>query len=388
MKVAHVLPNLGRGGAERVAIDLANYAAATGHEVTVVLAARPAEDDGPDSRRADLDPRVEIRHVADSSGRLAPYFSLPGWMIKHRAWILDQHVVHCHLTFGAAFGSAVEALRTLKGSKGPAVVEDLQSQGCPMPAFKRWLHMRLVGRRDAFVMGAEDPHWRKFLDARPNLYSPSILNGIAPLSWGEVSAEQRAQYRAQIGIPPECRWVVLTLGRLVDERQPELYLPIFRKIADAMGPAVHFVYAGGGPAADGLLVRAAEVGLAGRVHVTGLVTNPALPFSITDVYLTPGVGKVIGIAGIEAVFSQLPVVAVQWLRDYDNSACTWIKSSRDPEELARYVTHLLLSPEARSEQVNRQNEYAHENLRLEVMTSAYDELYARLVQKRGIGAPS
>ena len=37
MNIVHVLPALTKGGGEKVAVDLANHAARTGHEVTMLV---------------------------------------------------------------------------------------------------------------------------------------------------------------------------------------------------------------------------------------------------------------------------------------------------------------------------------------------------------------
>jgi glycosyltransferase involved in cell wall biosynthesis len=378
MNIVHVVPQLVKGGAERVMVDLANHAAGAGHQVAVVAAKKADES----LLRAELRPEIDVRYVFDrADSRFRPYLRLLPWLLRNRKWLFAQDIVHCHLTFGSLFGALTQLIRKLSRRRGPAVVESYQAVAAPIPRWLRWIHARLAARRDAFAIMADDGYWGDFLKARPKLPSKIIPNGIAVPDWPAVGDEEKARYRREIGLPQSCRFVVLTVGRVVDERRPWVFLPIFRRVADAIGPDVHFVYGGGGPASGRLLAMAAEQGLAGRVHVTGLVRNPSLPLSITDVYVTLNVGPVTGIASLEAVFSRLPVVAVQIFPGYDRGRSDWIKSDTDEAELAADVVTLLQSPDERRQVAERQYGYAWDHLRVEVMAGAYDDLYRQAIER-------
>lgn len=382
LSIVHVLPYLGKGGAERVVVDLANHAAARGDRVSIVAANRVDES----LLRMELNPTIDVRYVTQTTSRREPYLKLLPWILRKRDWIFRQDVVHCHLTFGSIFGSCVQLLRHLAGRRRPAVLESYQAVAAPMPKLKRWLHARLAARRDGFAIMADDGYWGAFLVRHPRLPSAIIPNGIAPPRGRRSDVEERARYRRQIGLPEDCQSVVLTIGRVVAERRPWLFLPIFRKVADAMGPGVHFVFGGEGPAKNRLLKEASEHGLDGRVHVTGFVRDPAVPLSIADVYVTLNVGPVTGIAALEAVFFGLPVVAVQIFPGYDKGAEDWIPSGTDPCQLAAQVVELIRSPECRSALAARQRAYAEANLTVEAAAASYDSLYARALLRLGGGS--
>jgi glycosyltransferase involved in cell wall biosynthesis len=382
LSIVHVLPSLVKGGAERVAVDLANNAAARGDRVSVVAGKRADES----LLRTQLDPRIEVRYVTQGTSRTEPYRKLLPWILRNREWIFGHDVLHCHLSFGSIFGSCVQLLRRLSGGKGPAVLESYQAVAAPIPRFNRWLHARLAARRDAFAIMADDGYWGAFLERHPGLPSAIIPNGIAPPAWQRLSPDEQARYRREIGLPEDCEQVLLTIGRVVAERRPWIFLPIFRKVADAKGPGVHFVFGGEGPASERLLEEAAAHGLAGRVHVTGLVREPAVPLSIADVYVTLNVGPVTGIAALEAVFFGLPVVAVQIFPGYDKGSSDWIRSGTDPAELAAEVVELLRHPESRNSLAARQRAHAEANLTVEAASAAYDDLYRRALERLGSGA--
>ena len=59
-----------------------------------------------------------------------------------------------------------------------------------------------------------------------------------------------------------------------------------------------------------------EKGLAGQVHFPGEVNDPTLPLAVMDLYISINVGAITGLAGMEAAFSGLPVIAMQWTPGY------------------------------------------------------------------------
>jgi glycosyltransferase involved in cell wall biosynthesis len=378
MKIVHILPQLVKAGAERVVVDLANHAAAAGHEVSVI-AGRKADET---LLRDELSAGVEVRYLSErADARWEPYFRLLPWLLRNRGWIFSRDIVHCHLTFGSVFGSIIQAMRALRRGRRPAVVESYQAVASPVvKPFARWLHSRLAAGRDAFVIMADDGYWGDFLRNRPQLPSRIIPNGIAVPGWEPIAPEARAEYRRSIGIPESCRWVVLTLGRIVTDRQPWVFPPIFAEIAKILGPEVHFVYAGEGPLRPQVEALVAQHRLEGQVHITGLVREPRVPLSITDVYVTLNVGPVTGIAALEAVFFGLPVIAVQIFKGYEKGGADWIPSGTDPKALAAEIVGLLRSQEARDELAARQHAYAWDHLRVEAMAAAYGEVYAEAIQ--------
>lgn len=104
MNIVHVVPKLIKGGGERVAAILANEAVKYGHAVTM-LAASPADAA---QLQDSLHHEVKVKFVSGAQGsRVSRYVSLPRWLLRERAWLSQQDVVHCHLTYGSVFGTAV-----------------------------------------------------------------------------------------------------------------------------------------------------------------------------------------------------------------------------------------------------------------------------------------
>lgn len=381
MKITHVLPALTKGGGERVAADLASQAAQAGHDVTII-AAWPVDSA---QLRDALHPDVQVWYVSDvdvAPSKVGVYLRILPWLWRHRSWLAEQNILHCHLTYGEVFGTAVRFFRLALGSQRPAIVETCHSVGMPMPMLHRWAHARMAARFDAFALVAEDDYWCAFIGHRPALPSAIIPNGISFQGLVNVDIAARRAYRREVGIPDECRYVVGTVGRLHPDRKPWLYLPIFAEIVSTFGPEVHFVIAGGGSEYDHMRSLIAEHGLEKQVHLPGLILEPRLPLSIMDLYITLNVGAVTGIAGLEAAYMGVPVLAIQLRANYKIKPEDWIWSSTNLSEVAIKVIELLRVPAERQALAERQAARVRSHYAAETMARSYDALYRAAALKR------
>ena len=218
MKIVHLLPALTKGGGERMAVDLANAAAAAGHQVTVI-AGYPVD---PALLRDSISESVDVRFVSTArSGRLNLYLDGLFWLKRNASWLAEQDVLHCHLTYGAVMGALARLFRRLRGRERPAIVETYHGVGMFVPPASRWFHSRLATQRDALVLMARDDYWCRFVEARPKLISEVIPNGVA-VPDGLVGTEEREAYRLQAGIPDGAGPIIGTVGQLRADRQPAL----------------------------------------------------------------------------------------------------------------------------------------------------------------------
>ena len=378
MRIIHVVPALTRGGGERVAVDLANHAAAEGHDVALLAAFRVDES----LLRRELSPKVEVAYVSSSAGKLRRYASLLPWLARNWRWLAEADVVHCHMTAAAVIGTALFELKRLTGRDTPTVVETYHAVGMPIPRWHRWLHARLAGRRDALVLMARDPFWTRLVERRPALVSDVIPNGIC-FDGGARGAGERLASRRELGIPDSCKWVVGTIGRLVPERRPWLYPPVFAGIARLLGPDVHFVIGGSGPELDRVRAAISAERLGGRVQLPGLVRQPSRAFAAMDLYLTLNVGAVTGMSGLEAAAAGLPVMAMQLLDGHRPGESDWIWSSADPALVAERAARLLRSPAERAATAARQQAWVRQRHGFDTMARRYQKLYEAAIA----GAP-
>ena len=132
----------------------------------------------------------------------------------------------------------------------------------------------------------------------------------------DISEAQKASYRKELGIPDNCNFIIGSVGRMAPDRKPWLYLPIFSEIANVIGPEVQFILGGDGSELDQMKVRVLEHGLEGRVYFPGIVQDPALAFSVMDLYVTLN-RKIDWFSGYR-YYSGLPVLGIL-LSDYSTS---------------------------------------------------------------------
>lgn len=374
MRILHVIPALTKGGAERVAIDLANQSMAAGHRVSLV-AAYPVD---PQLLQKDLDPKIDIRFVRQRKSRLGAYLSAFAWIARNREFLADQEVVHCHLTFGSVFGDILQ--RRIGTNTRPAVVETYHAVGMAIPAWKRWLHAHLLRRRDAVALMATDPYWRIWQSARrPNIVK-IIPNGIVPRP--PPSAERIEAYRRKACLPSDA-FMIGSVGRLLHERRPDMLVKAFACAVAALPENAHLVLGGEGPERPRLLSLAASLGIADRVHLPGLVHEPGELLAHLRIYLTVNVGQTSGIAAIEAAQNGLPIVAYQMVTDYQPDPDDWIWSSSEASAMGQQLSQLATDGEARHALAARQKAYARQHHSAGAMALAYHALYKAAVNNKG-----
>jgi len=374
MRIVHVLPALTKGGAEHVAIDLANAAVSAGHSVTILTAVSSPLEEAP----VEISENIErINLAADGASPRLVYPILLSWMLRNWTWLKDQDIVHCHLTFGAFFGTLLQLLRRRQGR--PVVVETYHAVGMAISPVRRGFHAALLSDRDAVAFMAEDPFWRRFAEARPHRLLRTIPNGIAPPPSIDASGSKR--YRARIGLPDEVL-IVGTISRLIRERRPDLLLDAFAELARRFPSEIHFLFAGEGPERTVLEEQARLLGLAERIHFPGLVLAPHEPLGLIDLYFAINVGAATGIAAIEAATSGVPVIAAQLSADYRSSPGDWIWSSTDPRELGARAAALLGDPAALRAVAGAQQRYALKHHSVGAMARAYERLYEDAIARR------
>jgi hypothetical protein len=207
MKITHLNPALTKGGAEKVLVDLANLAAARGHEVSIV-SARQVD---PALLEDQVDPQVKLHFVrAEGGGKYGAYAAMLPWLARNWHWLSQQDVVHCHMTYGALLGSAIRLRRALAGADKPKIVETFHGVGMPIRPWQRTLAAMQAKRRDGYALMAEDDYWAAFTKANPQLPLAIIPNGIA-LPPASSETERRA-YRREAGVPDGAP-VIGTIGR-------------------------------------------------------------------------------------------------------------------------------------------------------------------------------
>jgi len=173
-----------------------------------------------------------------------------------------------------------------------------------------------------------------------------VHNGVAPLEEAPPPTET-ARLRAELGIPPEA-FVLGHIGGLIPLRQHALILEALSLLPK--GTQIHFVLVGDGPEWTPLETRIQELGLACLVHMLGYRTDIARLLSLFDGYVNVATEEGFGIAVVEAMHAEIPVVLANsgGLRELvrDGESGLFVPPG-DPRALARALSALIESPALR-----------------------------------------
>jgi glycogen(starch) synthase len=133
--------------------------------------------------------------------------------------------------------------------------------------------------------------------------------GVAPERLRTVhnAVEQPARSVARAARQPER--LVLFLGRVTFQKGPEYFLEAAARVL-RVEPDVRFVLCGSGDLLPRVVERAAELGVARRVRFTGFLGREEVErvFGMADVYVMPSVSEPFGIAPLEALSREVPVI--------------------------------------------------------------------------------
>ena len=103
--------------------------------------------------------------------------------------------------------------------------------------------------------------------------------------------------------------IVLFLGRITMQKGPEYFLAAAKKVLEVMDN-VKFVMAGSGDMIRRTIEMAASMGIGHKVLFTGFLRGPDVEkvFKMADLYVMPSVSEPFGIAPLEAMSQNVPVI--------------------------------------------------------------------------------
>jgi len=103
--------------------------------------------------------------------------------------------------------------------------------------------------------------------------------------------------------------LVLFLGRITQQKGPDYFLVAAKKVLEVM-ENVKFVMAGSGDMIRHSIEQAANLGIGHRVLFTGFLRGPDVEriFRMADLYVMPSVSEPFGIAPLEAISHDVPVL--------------------------------------------------------------------------------
>lgn len=178
--------------------------------------------------------------------------------------------------------------------------------------------------------------------------------------------------------------VFSTIGRMSPEKGHADLLEAFAEISSTgVGPTL--VLAGDGPDKSKLMTRAAELGIADRVHFPGYVARPERLLEETDLMVLPSHTEGLPNAALEAMAMGVPVLATrvggtpEVVTDGETGT---LVTPRAPRELSRAMTDFLSNPERWRAMAGRALGVVHERFNFTARTRKLEALYEELLESR------
>jgi len=127
-----------------------------------------------------------------------------------------------------------------------------------------------------------------------------VYNGV------EVNGRKNGARLSDIGRDEK---IVLFLGRITMQKGPEYFLAAARKVLEVIDN-VRFIMAGSGDMIRRTIELAAEMGIGHKVLFTGFLRGEDVDraFRMADLYVMPSVSEPFGIAPLEALSNDVPVI--------------------------------------------------------------------------------
>ncbi len=372
-----MIPALTKGGAERVAVDLANVSARDGHNVTLIVGWKVDEN----ILRVRVAPEVRIVYMSEANGiKLSRYLTALRWTLINRRWIAEQDVLHLHLTQSAVCGTVVYGLRTMFRETTPAIIETYHAVGMKIPVWARAFHAWNCRQRDGIALIALDPYWRSFIERSPASLFDVIPNGIdAPI--GPEPLNHVRDYLNSIGVPGSAARIIGTVGQFRSDRRPLTIARILIEVVKQSPEDLHVIMCGSGPEFGRVKYLIESEGVSDRFTLPGIVNEPRRAISAMSLYLAINVGDITGIAALEAAFCGVPIVAFQF--DHSHRAeKDWIWSSSDPTNVTQKITTLLNAREKIARIGADQHAHAVASHSAKKMGERYHTFYRRVLKTR------
>ena len=159
---------------------------------------------------------------------------------------------------------------------------------------------------------------------------------------------ERKDIRSELGIPADA-FVMLTVGELFPRKNQKVLIDAMKQLKDL---PIHLVLCGNGILLDELQQQCRDNGVEDRVHFAGYRRDIPSVMKDCDLYLFPSKREGLGLAGIEAMASGLPVVSsnINGILDYMIEGQTGhMCDPDDADAFVRAILDLYNNPDKRHE---------------------------------------
>ena len=390
IRIARIITRLNVGGPAIQAVALSDRLESIGYH-TLLVHGSVSPGEGDMSYLIPTSHRFEVEHVRTLRREIAPTADAATLAsIVRRLSRFRPHIVHTHMAKAGSLGRAAAVLANMwRPHTGRARIihtyhgHVLDGYFSPRAARAFTTAERMLARRsDALV--AVSPAVRRDLIETHRIGSAGQFE-VVPLGFDlqpftRITDAERADAKRRFNLTPSAR-VVSLIGRLTSIKQPDVFLDIAARIAQADTDAV-FLIAGGGDLELAARSQAARAGLDGRVRFLGWQRDMAAIYAASDLIALTSRNEGTPVALIESMAAAVPAVAfsVGGVPDVIATPDTGVLiRENDVEEFAAKTLALLRDDGARRAMGARARASVAQRYDLDRLVRDVDALYRRVL---------
>ena len=375
MKILHILPVLKKGGAENLVLMLSKLSSSNESSISVLIGYC---EDSIMLKKLEKNAKVNcISNVPISKYKL--YIQSFRWIIKNRSYILTFDIIHSHLTLASILSSALYIYSRLFIINAPKFVETNHSCGSPLNFFQLWLKKVLYFFRDGLAHINQTPTWKNFPKFK-KMVCAVIYNG-APSPEQEYTHLEIEEYSKAIRFSKDLKFTIGTISRLESDREPEKFIEIFYLLNQKNPNKYNFIIGGSGSQESALRELSVKYGIQDKCYFIGYTKDPYLPLSLMDLFISINVENSTGLAGLESAQAGVPLVGIQWLKDYQSKSSDWIWSSSIVKNIAKKIFELSNDHDSLLRLKIKQQEFVNKNFSEQNMLKNYEDFYFNVLAK-------
>ncbi|MBP6054680.1 MAG: glycosyltransferase [Cytophagaceae bacterium] len=375
MKILHVLPTFCKGGGEKLVHDLANDQVGRGCNVDILCFFNNIDQGA--FLKETLNNKVGLNYVTNitqsqSLGnrmghvlqKVKLYLLAFQWFFQNRSYVYSFDIIHVHLTYGAYFGTLAYLFRNR--SSRVKIIETNHSDSSSLKGALKLFFTINRRFRDAIVFELKKSDFDEFVKNSTKIKSTFIPLGTdCPELVSSENILNRSEGKIAIG----------QVGRLhIADRRTDQYVLLAHELKKLLGERFIFYMFGDGP--DFAIIESLikKYQLEETVILCGYTDDLAAAFKSLDLYVTINVGENCGVAGLQAIWSKVPTVAIQVDDTYHSLAMEdVIPNTSDLPQLASFIVQLLNNKKLKSDFIIRQNDHV---VKFHSINSYCDETYS------------
>lgn len=363
--IVTMISEIGRGGAERVAVDFATTLADRGLRSTIWLTRPPADR---------LDAKAEIERARSGgvdlfylnrSGRqdTRAWGPLRAWLVREQPDLIHSHT-HGTNIWAALFGPQAQ-IKTICHE------HTWSFRGQPL----RRLGDYYIGRRaDRILTVSRADRERMIALEKINPAKLTFLpNGIVtPDALGR-------NIRPQLGLNNSAT-VAVTLARLDQQKRIDRLVEAAALCGDKN---LHFLIAGDGPFYKDLQQQINQLGLADRVHLLGRREDRYDLLASSNFFILSSDFEGTPLAALEAMFAGLPVIApaVGGLADVVESGSEGLLTEADAGDLASAIQKIASNASLSQQMGRAARKRVSDNFTLDKTVNRLEEIYQEVLSE-------